>query len=104
MAEAKLDWVSSANPLENFPELMLTPEQRDVMDRYKDPMLRELIKDMCLPRQLRHDVFVRGARRLQQRRARCGTLPPDGGADRQSERTADQDTGAGRHGRGRRAL
>ena len=61
MAEAKLDWVSSANPLENFPELMLTPEQRAVMDRYKDPIMRELIKDTCLPRQLRHDVFVRGA-------------------------------------------
>jgi hypothetical protein len=34
------------------------------MNRYKDPLLRELIKDMCLPRQLRHDVFVRGARRV----------------------------------------
>jgi len=65
MAQAKLDWVASANPLENFPELMLTPEQRAVMDRHKDPILRELIKDMCLPRQLRHDVYVRGARRLR---------------------------------------
>jgi hypothetical protein len=64
LAEAKLDWVSSVNPMENFPELMLTPEQREVMNRYKDPLLRELIKDMCLPRQLRHDVFVRGARRI----------------------------------------
>jgi hypothetical protein len=64
LAEAKLDWVSSINPMENFPELMLTPEQRDIMNRHKDPILRELIKDMCLPRQLRHDVFVRGARRL----------------------------------------
>jgi hypothetical protein len=64
LAAAKLDWVSSINPMENFPELMLTQEQRDVMNRYKDPILRELIKDMCLPRQLRHDVFVRGARRL----------------------------------------
>jgi SAM-dependent methyltransferase len=63
-AEAKLDWVASANPMENFPELMLTPEQREVMNRYTDPLMRELIKDMCLPRQLRHDVFVRGARRL----------------------------------------
>lgn len=65
MAQAKLDWAASANPLENFPELMLTPEQRAVMDRHKDPILRELIKDMCLPRQLRHDVYVRGARRLR---------------------------------------
>lgn len=64
LAEAKLDWVSSVNPMENFPELMMTPEQRNVMNRYKDPLLRELIKDMCLPRHLRHDVFVRGARRI----------------------------------------
>jgi hypothetical protein len=44
---------------------MLTAEQRAVMDRYKDPIMRELIKDTCLPRQLRHDVFVRGARRMR---------------------------------------
>ena len=64
LAEAKLDWVASANPLENFPELNLTPEQRALMDRYKDPIMRELVKDTCLQRQFRHDVFVRGARRM----------------------------------------
>ena len=32
--------------------------------RFDDPLLRELVKDMCLDRSLRHDVFVRGARRL----------------------------------------
>ena len=65
MAEAKLDWVASANPLENFPELMLSPEQRALMDRHKDPIMRELIKDTCVPRQFRHDVFVRGARHVR---------------------------------------
>lgn len=64
MAQAKLDWVASANPLENFPELTLTPDQRALVDRYDDPIMRELIKDTCLPRQLRHDVYVRGARRI----------------------------------------
>lgn len=64
MGQAKLDWVASANPLENFPELMLSDAQRGLLDRFDDPIMRELIKDMCLPRQLRHDVFVRGARRL----------------------------------------
>ena len=64
MAQAKLDWVAAANPLENFPELMLTAEQRAVINRYDDPIMRELIKDTCLPRQLRHDVYVRGARRI----------------------------------------
>ncbi|MGH8431875.1 MAG: methyltransferase regulatory domain-containing protein, partial [Solimonas sp.] len=35
MAEAKLDWVASGNPLENFPQLMLTAEQREVVEQYK---------------------------------------------------------------------
>jgi SAM-dependent methyltransferase len=64
LADAKLDWVASANPLENFTDLMLTPDQRKVMERYSDPIMRELIKDICLQRGLRHDIYVRGARRL----------------------------------------
>ena len=63
-AFAKLEWVGSANLLENFPDLMLTPEQRVVTQRIDDPLLRELLKDMCLDRALRHDVFVRGARHI----------------------------------------
>jgi SAM-dependent methyltransferase len=64
MAGAKLEWVASANLAENFPELTLTPEQRAIAQRVDDPVLRELIKDMCLNRSLRHDLFVRGARRI----------------------------------------
>jgi hypothetical protein len=64
MAEAKLDWVASGYPLENFPELTLTPDQRKLINRYSDPLMRELIKDTCLQRQFRHDVFIRGARRI----------------------------------------
>jgi predicted methyltransferase family protein/methyltransferase family protein len=63
LSEAKLDWVGSANPLENFPDLMMTAEQRKVMDRYSDPIMQELIKDTLLQRGLRHDIYVRGARR-----------------------------------------
>ncbi len=64
MADAKLDWAGSANLLESFPELMLTPDQRALLDRFDDPAMRELVKDTCMNRQLRHDLFVRGARRL----------------------------------------
>ncbi|MEJ0018316.1 MAG: class I SAM-dependent methyltransferase [Acetobacteraceae bacterium] len=64
LAGAKLDWVGSVSLIENFPELTLTPEQRDIAQRFDDPILRELVKDMCLDRSLRHDVFVRGARRM----------------------------------------
>ncbi len=66
MAEAKLDWAGSANLLESFPELILSSAQRALLDRQDDPAMRETVKDFCLSRQLRHDVFVRGARRLTQ--------------------------------------
>jgi SAM-dependent methyltransferase len=64
MAGAKLEWVGSASLIENFPDLTLTPEQRVIAQRFDDPLLRELVKDMCLDRSLRNDVFVRGARRM----------------------------------------
>ena len=64
LAGAKLDWVASAQLLENFTPLMLSAEARAVAARYDDPIMRELIKDMFLTRCLRQDVFVRGPRRL----------------------------------------
>ena len=64
LAGAKLEWVAAANLIENFPELTLSEEQRGLVNRFDDPLLRELIKDHCVDRLLRHDVFVRGARRV----------------------------------------
>ena len=56
--------MGSVNLVENFPELTLSDEQRTVTQKFDDPLLRELVKDACLDRSLRHDVFVRGARRM----------------------------------------
>jgi SAM-dependent methyltransferase len=67
-AEAKLEWVGSVSLVENFPELAFSEEQRAVAQRFDDPLLRELVKDACLDRSLRHDVFVRGARRINPQR------------------------------------
>ena len=64
LADAKLEFVSSAILLENFPELTLSDTQRPLVQRFDDPLLRELVKDHCLERQLRHDIYVRGARRI----------------------------------------
>ena len=64
LSEAKLEWIATGNLTDNFPELMLTEEQREIFNRYSDPLMQELIKDMCVPRGLRHDIFVRGARRI----------------------------------------
>jgi SAM-dependent methyltransferase len=72
-ADAKLEWVGAAALLENFRELMLTEEQRAIQDRFDDPVMREFVKDMTLPRGFRHDVFVRGACRLD-RAARDAAL------------------------------
>ncbi len=64
LAGAKLEWVAAANLIENFPVLTMSEEQRALVNRFEDPLLRELIKDHCIDRLLRHDVFVRGARRI----------------------------------------
>jgi SAM-dependent methyltransferase len=64
LSDAKLDLVASARLPENFLGLMLTAPQIAVLDRFEDPALRELIKDICIDRALRHDVYVRGAQRL----------------------------------------
>lgn len=64
LSSAKLDWAGTCSLFEAFPELTLTPEQRAIHDRADDPIMRELIKDLCMLRSLRHDVFVRGARRV----------------------------------------
>ena len=37
------------------------------VDRPTDPLMRELITDHCISRALRHDVYVRGARRISGR-------------------------------------
>ena len=64
LAGAKLEWVASANLIENFAELTMSEEQRALVNRFDDPLVRELIKDHCIDRLLRHDIFVRGARRI----------------------------------------
>jgi hypothetical protein len=74
LAEAKLEWVATANLIENFPELTLTDEQRPLFRQFDDPLLRELIKDHCMERLLRHDVFVRGARRISPRQRDAALL------------------------------
>jgi SAM-dependent methyltransferase len=64
LSGAKLEWVASANLLENFAALALSDAEREVMDRFDDPLMRELAKDMCLGRGLRSDVFIRGPARM----------------------------------------
>jgi SAM-dependent methyltransferase len=64
LAAARLDYAGSARLVDNFVELLLTPEQRALHDRFDDPAMRQLVIDTCINRTLRHDVFVRGTRTL----------------------------------------
>ncbi len=86
-ATAKLAYTGSATLLENFPDLSLTPEQKARLDTIGPPSLRETFKDYVIPKLLRRDVFVRGARRMphqyQQdvlRRLRLALVIPRGAA------------------------
>lgn len=62
--EAKLGFVGSAKVIENFQDLLLKAEQRNLLGQIDDRILREVVKDFCTPRRLRRDVFVRGQRRM----------------------------------------
>lgn len=64
LGPAKLDFVACARLPENFDALMMTEAQRAVLERFDDRPMRELIKDSCVNRVLRHDIYIRGARRL----------------------------------------
>lgn len=64
LAEAELDYAGSTQLINNIPELALSPEQSEVLRRFDDPLMTELFKDICFPRHLRSDIFIRGAREL----------------------------------------
>ena len=63
LAPAKLDYVGSASLHENVPDLLFSPEQRAIYDNMPNVPAREFMKDLCIGRIFRRDVFVRGLRR-----------------------------------------
>ncbi len=62
LAAAKLTYVGAADLLTNFHEFMLPLEQRQLVDSVESAELRETLFDICLSRQFRRDVYVRGRR------------------------------------------
>ena len=72
LSQAKLSFAGSGRLLENFPDLILDAGPRQIAEEFDDPAMLELIKDVCLDRPLRHDVFLRGATRTNSsRRDEC---------------------------------
>ncbi len=64
LAAAKLSFVGSASLLENFPDLVLSAQQRELIAQIPGETARETLKDYFVARTFRRDVFVRGPRRL----------------------------------------
>jgi SAM-dependent methyltransferase len=64
LASAKLEYVGSSELMENFPQLMLTPEQRELCAEMGDTAVAETLKDFFLRRGFRADVYVRGKRQM----------------------------------------
>ena len=62
MAPARLSFVGSAHLFEALPGLFCDPPQMAAMAGLGEGGAREFMKDLCLPRTFRADVFIRGAR------------------------------------------
>ncbi len=69
LAPAKLDYVGSVTLQENSPDYLFSDEQRAAYEAMPAGAPREFIKDLCLGRPFRRDVFVRGLRRTDPERA-----------------------------------
>lgn len=67
LAAAKLEFIGSANLLENFPDLSLTAEQRALVQEAPADM-RETLRDYFMVRTFRRDVYMRGPRPIPERR------------------------------------
>lgn len=63
-AGIKMSYAGSPRLLENFPTLILDDTARAIAGEFEDPSMIELLKDVTMGQPLRHDVFVRGAIRL----------------------------------------
>jgi SAM-dependent methyltransferase len=68
LGEAKLVYVGSTELLRNFVNLGLTAEQRKLLDEIPIVELRETLRDYFFDYSFRHDVYVRGARRMTEAR------------------------------------
>jgi hypothetical protein len=64
MAGEEMQFAGSACLIGNVAELSLSAAQRAVLAHQKNPVMPEMFKDICHPAPLRHDVFIRGARRI----------------------------------------
>ncbi|ABM61156.1 class I SAM-dependent methyltransferase [Halorhodospira halophila] len=63
LAPAKLDYVGSADLVENYDVLSLPEAARAALEEVADPHYRELLRDYAVNRVFRRDIFIKGSRR-----------------------------------------
>jgi len=67
LADARLTFAASANIFDNYPDLCVTKEQRELIEG--SPLaLQETMRDFFMERTFRRDIYVRGARTIPARR------------------------------------
>jgi len=64
LAPGKLDYVCSANYVEQIDTLNLSTEQQALLHEISHPVFRETVRDFCVNQQFRRDFWVKGARKL----------------------------------------
>ena len=64
--DAKLDFATTAIPIENIDKLNLAPQAMAFLGKIDNPTVKEQAKDYFINRQFRKDLFVRGLRRMTQ--------------------------------------
>lgn len=64
LAAAKLDFLAGCRLADALPGLVFDPAQREILATLPPGPIRELLKDLVLPRGFRTDLFVRGTRRI----------------------------------------
>jgi len=64
LAPAKLDYASSASPLDTIAAINLRADAIEFLKGIEHPVIREQARDYFINQQFRKDLYVRGARRL----------------------------------------
>ena len=74
LAEAKLEFATTADPLDVVDTINLTAEGIAFLNAIEHPILREQVRDYFVNRQFRKDLYLRGVRRLSAAEQREQTL------------------------------
>ena len=64
MADAKMTFAISANPLDRVDSVNLTAEQAEFLRKIDDPAFRQTVRDLLSNQQFRRDYWIKGPRRM----------------------------------------